>query len=189
MGRTVQLSVVAGVLLAALLGCAGPDPASTASGRATLQFDGVKIGLDVTGCALLNGRFLEDLPPGGAEVSLVAEGRDVDGSPVRVTARRGTDEVAPHRFDLLEIAVGEVERHLEVLVVLRGLDRDTGTWTQVDPDAPDARRPVAGPLFDVDGTRLTAARSVAPTPADGRRIAVSLEATCPPQLGSDPGLA
>lgn len=188
MSRTVRRSVVAGALLATLLSCAGPDPSVSASGRATLELDGAAIDLDVTGCALLGGRFLEELPAGGVEVSLVAEGHDADGSPVRVIARRGTDEVAPHRFDLLEVAVGEVEHHLEVLVVLRGFDRDTGTWTQVDPDAPDARRPVTGPLFDVDGTRLTA-QSAAPTSTDGRRVPVSLEATCPPQLGPDPGLA
>ena len=188
MSRTVRRSVVAGALLATVLGCAGPDPSGSAAGRATLELDGSTIDLAVTRCALLGGRFLENLPPGGVEVSLVAEGRDTDGSPVRVIARRGTDEVAPHRFDLLEVAVGEVERHLEVLVVLRGFDRDTGTWTQVDPDAPDARRPVPGPLVDVDGTRLRA-RSVAPAPADGRRVPVSLEATCPPQLGPDPDLA
>ncbi|GEM_PF-1973560 len=188
MGRMVRRSVVAGAMLATLLGCAGPDPSGSTTGRATLVLNGASIDLEVTGCALLGGRFLEELPAGGVEVSLVAEGRDADGSPVRVIARRGTDEVAPHRYDLLEVAVGEVEHHLEVLVVLRGFDRDTGTWTQVDPDAPGARRPVAGPLFDVEGTRLTA-RSVAPTPTDGRRVPVSLEATCPPQLGPDPGLA
>ena len=188
MGRMVRRSVVAGAMLATLLGCAGPDPSGSTTGRATLVLNGASIDLEVTGCALLGGRFLEELPAGGVEVSLVAEGRDADGSPVRVIARRGTDEVAPHRFDLLEVAVGEVEHHLEVLVVLRGFDRDTGTWTQVDPDAPDARRPVAGPLFDVEGARLTA-RSVTPAPDDGRPVPLSLEATCPPQLGPDPGLA
>jgi hypothetical protein len=188
MSRTMRRSVVAGALLATLLGRASPDPSGPATGQATLELDGSRIDLAVTRCALLGGRFLEQLPPGGVEVSLVADGRDADGSPVRVIARRGTDEVAPHRFDLLEVAVGEVEHHLEVLVVLRGFDRDTGSWTQVDPDAPDARRPVTGPLFDLDGTRLRA-RSVAPAPTDGRPVPVSLEATCPTQLGPDPGLA
>ena len=186
--RMLRLNLVAGVLLASLLGCAGPDPAGAAAGRATLQLDGAEIDLAVTRCALLAGRLLDELPVGGTEVTLVAEGRDDDGSPVRVIARRGTDEVAPHRFDLLEVAVGEVAHHLEVLVVLRGFDRDSGTWTQIDPDAPDARRPVAGPLFAVDGTRLTA-RSRAPAPTDGRRVPVALEATCPPKPGADPGLA
>ena len=121
-------------------------------------------------------------------MTVVAEGEDAAGEAVRVTARRGTDEVAPHRFELLEVSRGTVTERLEVVVVLRGYDRVRGTWTQVDPDAPGARRNVREGLFEIDGARLASRTASAYTP-EGTEVAVAFEAVCPPELERDAGLA
>lgn len=187
MSRTVWRIGVAGALVAGLLACTAPatDPLV---GRGWLELGGARIDLDVLECALLSGRLIDQLPAGGSEISLIAEGRARDQRPVRVVARRGTDVVAPHRFHVLEVAIGEVQRDLEVLVLLRGFDRDTGGWSQIDPDAPLARRDVDGPLFSVDGTHLRA-RTTASLGAGRPRVAVVLEAGCPPVTQADPGVA
>lgn len=187
MGRRSWTFGVAGALVAGLLACSGPV-AEQPVGRGLLQLDASRIELDVVHCALTAGRLIDEVPAGGSEVSLIAEGRDRDERPVRVVARRGTDVVAPHRFDVLEVSVGEVERDLEVLVLLRGFDRDSGDWSQIDPDAPGARRDVDGPLFAVEGVGLRA-RGTARLDAGGERVPIRLEAVCPPALDADPGLA
>jgi len=178
---------VAGALVAGLLGCTAPS-GDQLVGRGWLQLDQARIELEVTECALLAGHLIDRLPAGGSEVSLVAEGRDQDQRPVRVVARRGTDVVAPHRFHVLEVMIGEVERDLRVLVLLRGFDRATGRWSQIDPDAPSARGDVEGPLFAVDGAGLRA-RTAATLEPGGERVTVALVASCPPAAGADPGLA
>lgn len=178
---------MAGALVAGLLACTTPltDPPV---GSGWLQLDGSRIELDVVDCALISGRLIDEVPAGGSEISLVAEGRDGDERPVLVVVRRGTDIVAPHRFDVLEVTIGEVERDLEVLVLVRGFDRDTGTWNQIDPNAARARRDVDGPLVTVDGAGLRAHSTVS-LDASAQRIPVTLEAACPPVLHADPGLA
>ncbi len=173
-------------LLALVVGaCATVDPTT---GPATLHLGDSRLELEVTACSLVAGRLLEALPEGGAEVTVVAEGTDEDGDPVRVTARRGTDVVAPHRFELLEISRGEVSEQLQVMVVLRGYDRTEGTWSQVDPDAPGARVRVPAGLFEIDDARL-ATRAASAARSDGTEVAVAFEAVCPPQLERDPGVA
>ncbi len=178
---------MAGALVAGLLACTAPF-AERPVGQGRLQLDGSRIELDVVDCALISGRLIDELPAGGSEVSLVATGRDSDERPVHVVVRRGTDVVAPHRFDVLEVSIGEVEQDLEVLVLVRGFDRDTGAWSQIDPDAPGARRDVDGPLVRVDGARLRAHSTVS-LDASGQRVPVALEAACPPVSHADPGLA
>lgn len=177
---------MAGALVAGLLGCS--PTAEQLVGQGWLQLDEARIELDVTECALLAGHLIDQVPAGGSEVSLVAEGRSADQRPVRVVARRGTDVVAPHRFDVLEVEVGEVEGDLRVLVLLRGFDRDTGRWSQIDPDAPLARRDVDGPLFAVDGAELRAHTTAVLEPG-GDLVPIVLEAGCPPATDADPGVA
>ncbi len=99
--RTASVAVTLAVLLAA---CA-PTAGDRAVGPATLHLAATRMELAVTSCALIGGRLLEELPEGGAEVAVIAEGHDDTGVPVRVTARRGTDVVAPHRFEVLEMIV------------------------------------------------------------------------------------
>jgi len=187
MVRTTFRVGVAGALAAGLLACTGPL-AQDRVGHGWLQLDGSRIALEVRDCALISGRLIEELPAGGSEVSLIAEGRDGDGQPVRVVVRRGTDVVAPHRFDVLEVAIGEVDGDLEVLVLVRGFDRDTGAWSQIDPDAPGARRDVDGPLIRVDGAGLRARRALG-RDGRGQQVPIALEAMCPPVSHADPGLA
>ncbi len=182
--RTGPIAACVAVLLTA---CSGPL-AEPVVGPAILALGDEEVELAVTACTLVGGRLMEELPEGGAEVTVVAEGPDHTGRPLRVTARRGTDVVAPHRFELLEISRGDVEERIEVIVVLRGWDRDTGTWTQIDPDAPRARQVVAQGLFEIDGARL-ATHAAGARAGDGRRIPVRFEAVCPPQLERDPGVA
>ena len=186
--RTASVAVTLAVLLAVLLAACAPTAGDRAVGPATLHLAATRMELAVTACALIGGRLLEELPEGGAEVAVIAEGHDDTGIPVRVTARRGTDVVAPHRFEVLEITWGEVSDHLEVVVVLRGFDRATATWTQVDPDVPGARRAVPQGLFEIDGARLVA-RGTAVRAAGEGAVPVAFEALCPPQLERDPGLA
>lgn len=177
---------MAGALVVGLIACSAPG-GDRLLGRGWLELDGDRIDLAVTECALVAGRLIDRIPSGGSEVSLVAEGRD-DGREVRVVARRGTDVVAPHRFHVLEVAIGEVERDLEVLVVLRGYDRATDAWSQIDPDAPLARRDVDGPLFAVEGRHLHARATTSLRPGSDRILLV-LEASCPPVVDADPGVA
>ena len=184
--RTAR-TLIAALVEAAVAACGGPSPAAGV-GPAHLDLGDDRLELTVTACTLVAGRLLEEVPAGGSEVTVVAEGQDAAGEPVRVTARRGTDEVAPHRFELLEISRGAVTEHLEVVVVLRGYDRVRGTWTQVDPDAPGARRRVGAGLFEIDGARLASRAASAYTP-DGTEVTVAFEAVCPPELERDAGLA
>lgn len=181
--RTLLAALVAAVVAA----CGSPSPGS-GLGPAHLAFGDDRLELTVTACTLVAGRLLEEVPAGGSEVTVVAEGQDTAGEPVRVTARRGTDEVAPHRFELLEISRGAVTEGLEVVVLLRGYDRVRDTWTQVDPDAPGARRNVREGLFEIDGARLVSRAASAYAP-DGTEVTVAFEAVCPPELERDAGLA
>ena len=204
--------LVAGAVLALAGGCVSND-VEPLTGVATLHLDDDEVDLTVTRCALVGGRLLTALPDGGSELTLVAEGRDAAGTPVRLTIRRGTDVRAPHRFDLVEVSVGEfgeqggLDRRgrpagaggsngevavtfpaPEVLVLFRGLDTDTGVWTEIDPSAPTARREVPGALVHVDGAGLTM-DGTALRPPDGRRVRVSVAASCPPGLEPAPGTA
>lgn len=156
--------------------------------RATLVLDGERVRLTPTSCALVGARLLERLPAGGSETTLTATGRLEDGRQVQVTVRRGTDELPPERFELLEISLGSIERDVESLVGFRGREEATGAWSQVDPDAAGARRPVPGGFVEVDGPRLVATATL-PRPSDGVPVDVRLDVTCPLDLEPAPGTA
>jgi hypothetical protein len=169
--------------------CAGVVPAAgPAAPEATLTLDGETGPLTLTSCALVNGRLLEEVPDGGAETTLTAVGQLADGRPIRLAVRRGTDRLPPQRFELVELTIGEVERSIETLVAFRGRDDADGTWTEVDAETPTARRAVPGGLVEVDGSRLTVTATAA-RPSDGRRVQLSIEATCPVELEPAPGTA
>lgn len=160
----------------------------SAEPTATLTLDGEPVSLRLTSCGLVNGRLLEALPDGGTEVTLTAHGRLADRRPVAVRVRRGTDMLTPERFELLEVTLGEVDQAIESLVTFRGRDEATGTWTEVDPEAPGARRTVTGGLVEIDGPRLRLATTVS-RPSDGRQVILRLDATCPASLELAPGTA
>ncbi|MFP4311969.1 MAG: hypothetical protein ACLFS9_08335 [Nitriliruptoraceae bacterium] len=175
------------LLLSACAAPLGPgDP--TARTRASLTLDGTRVALEPTSCALVGGRLLEQLPPGGSETTLTATGRLPDGQEVTVTVRRGTDEVPPEVFELLEVTIGSVDQEVRTLVGFRGLDLTTGTWHQIDPDVAAARRRVSGGFVEVDGARLHATASL-PRPSDGAPVAVVIDVTCPLELEPAPGTA
>ncbi len=180
------LAVLASLVL---IGCADPPaPEPTAVGEAMLEIDGRRIELDVVSCGLIGGRFTETPPPTGSERTLLAAGESATDGPVAVSVRRTRDEVAPQQVQTVEISLGDPEEFVRALVLYRGLDEDTGTWSEIDPDATDARVTVPGPLLELDGASLRA-EGAASLPEDGRRVLVRLEARCPIETDGTPGIA
>ncbi len=177
------------LMASVLLGCAELVPGTPATGgSATLEVDGRRIDLDVVSCGLIGGRFMSAPPPTGSERTLLATGETPTDGPVSVAVRRTRDEAAPHHVQTVEISLGDPAEDVRALVLYRGLDEDTGTWSEIDPDAPDPRVAVPGPLLDLDGASLRAEGS-ASLPEDGRRIVVRLDARCPVEVDGAPGVA
>lgn len=181
--------LAAGFSASALVGCTDPSaPDPTDVGTASLEIEGRRIDLDVVDCGLIDGRFRPTPPPTGSERTLFAAGdTDADG-PVTVAVRRTRDDVAPHQVQTVEISLGDPEVAVQALVLYRGLDEDTGTWSEIDPDAADARVTVRGPLLQLTGASLRAEGS-ASMPDDGRRVLVQLQARCPVEVDGVPGIA
>ncbi|MFP4150090.1 MAG: hypothetical protein ACLFUG_03420 [Nitriliruptoraceae bacterium] len=188
--RTPRWSPWLAAVVLLLSACAAPLGlgGSAARAHASVTLDGTRVALEPTSCALVGGRLLEQLPPGGTETTLTATGRLEDGQEVTVTVRRGTDEAPPEVFELLEVTLGSVEEEVRTLVGFRGLDRSTGTWHQIDPDVAAARRRVSGGFVEVDGARLHAAAAL-PRPSDGALVEVVIDVTCPLELEPAPGTA
>lgn len=187
--RARVAALTAELMASVLLGCADPIPRTpAAAGSATLEVDGRRIDLDVVSCGLIGGRFMSAPPPTGSERTLLATGETSTDGPVSVAVRRTRDEGAPHHVQTVEISLGDPAEDVRALVLYRGLDADTGTWTEIDPQALDPRVAVPGPLLELDGASLRAEGS-ASLPEDGRRILVRLEARCPVEVDGTPGVA
>ena len=187
--RTWVAALTAALVAWVLLGCADPaPPASAGVGSATLEVDGRRIDLDVVSCGLIDGRFMPGPPPTGSERTLLATGQTPADGPVSVSVRRTRDDAAPQRVQTVEISLGDPTQDVRALVLYRGLDEDTGIWSEIDPDAPDPRVTVPGPLLELDGASLRAEGS-ASLPEDGRRIMVRLDARCPVEVDGAPGVA
>jgi hypothetical protein len=171
------------------VGCTDPpEPEPTAVGAAALEIDGRRIDLDIITCGLIDGRFTPSPPPSGSERTLVAAGETERDGPVSVAVRRTRDEVAPQQVQTVEISLGDPEVAVQALVLYRGLDETTGTWSEIDPDAADPRVTTPGPLLELTGASLRAEGS-ASMPEDGRRVVVRLEARCPVEVDAVPGIA
>jgi hypothetical protein len=184
--RRARLAVLMALVL---VGCADPPtPAPASAGTATLDIDGRRIDLDVVACGLIDGRFPATPPPTGSERTLVAAGETTVDGPVAVSVRRTRDDVAPQHVETVEISIGDPEEAVQALVLYRGLDEDSGTWSEIDPDAADPRVTVPGPLLELTGASLRAEGS-ASMPTDGRRVLVRLDARCPIEVDGTPGIA
>jgi hypothetical protein len=187
--RTASARALLALLAGALVvGCADPAaPGRAPVGEATLEIDGRRIDLDVVTCGLIDGRFPETLPPTGSERTLTAAGETEADGPIRVSVRRTRDDVAPQQVQTVEISLGDPEVAVQALVLYRGLDEATGRWSELDPDAPDPRVEVPGPLLEVTDAALRAEGSV--SLPDGERVMVRLDARCPVVSDGTPGVA
>jgi hypothetical protein len=188
--RRGRATVSLAVALAALLGgCT--DPATDVSdevGSAVLLVDDERLELATLACDLGDTGFRERVPDGGTERTLRAAGTDDEGTPVEVVVRRTAAPQPPERIETVEVTIGDPAVSVAALVLYRAYDAASDTWTEIDADRADARRPVGGPLVELEGTQLVAVGTAA-TPDDGRPVLVRLTARCPITSDEPPGLA